>query len=73
MLTLDVGEDLLSLSWLAMREQDQIVERTDFAWEDVLLMEETRRHQLIGNKSLSDIHSHMVIHLMLSVSGGCIG
>lgn len=59
MLTLDVGEDLLSLSWLAMREQDQIVERTDFAWEDVLLMEETRRHQLIGNKSLSDIHSHI--------------
>ena len=59
MLTLDVGEDLLSLSWLAMREQDQIVERTDFAWEDVLLMEETRRHQLIGSKSLSDIHSHI--------------
>lgn len=58
-LTLDVGEDLLSLSWLAMKEKGSNVARTDFAWEDTMLVEEGSRSKVLGQKSLTDLHAHI--------------
>lgn len=58
-LTLDVGEDLLSLSWLAMKEKGGMNLRTDFAWEDVMLVEENTRNRFRGQKPLTDLHAHI--------------
>lgn len=58
-LSLDVGEDLLSLSWLAMKEKGGGSVRTDFAWEDTLLVDEKSRNRVLGQKPLTDLHAHI--------------
>ena len=58
-LTLNTGEDLLSLSWLAMLDKGKDVGRTDFAWEDTLQFDEKSRNLYMGQKSLTDLHAHI--------------
>lgn len=58
-LTLDVGEDLLALSWLAMKEKDGKKKRTDFVWEDTMLVDEDSRNRMMGQKTLTDLHAHI--------------
>ena len=58
-LTLDVGEDLLSLSWLAMIELNRKDQRTDFAWEDTLLTDENSFKKLVRQRSFTDLHAHI--------------
>lgn len=58
-LTLDVGEDLLSLSWLAMKDKGGGGVRTHFAWEDTMLVDEKSRNRVLGQKPLTDLHAHI--------------
>lgn len=58
-LTLYVGEDLLTLSWLALKEKNAVDCRTDFVWEDILTIDQVHKNLLIGQKPLSDLHSHL--------------
>lgn len=58
-LTLYIGEDLMTLPWLAMKETNKISDRTDYAWEDTLSIDGESRKSLIGNQSLTDLHAHL--------------
>lgn len=59
MISLLVSEDLLSLSWLALKEKDNVEDRTDFVWEDTLPITAVEWNAMSKGKSLSDIHSHL--------------
>lgn len=59
MISLPVSEDLLSLSWLALKEKDDIDGRKDFIWEDTLPITAAEWKALSKGKSLSDLHSHL--------------
>lgn len=59
MISLLVSEDLLSLSWLALKEEDNVEDRTDFVWEDTLPITAVEWNAMSKGKSLSDIHSHL--------------
>lgn len=59
MISLPVSEDLLSLSWLAKEEKDDVIGRTDFVWEDTLPITAVDWNALSKGKSLSDLHSHL--------------
>lgn len=54
-----VGEDLLALTWLAGKENDSANRREDFVWEDTIKIEDKSWKELMGNKPLYDIHSHI--------------
>lgn len=58
-LTLYVGEDLMTLPWLAIKEKNNTSDRTDYAWEDILPIDGRSRKSLIGNQSLTDLHAHL--------------
>lgn len=59
MISLPVSEDLLSLSWLALKEKDDVDGRKDFVWEDTLPITAAECKALSKGKSLSDLHSHL--------------
>lgn len=59
MISLPVSEDLLSLSWLALKEKDDVDGRKDFIWEDTLPITAAEWKALSKGKSLSDLHSHL--------------
>ena len=59
MISLPVSEDLLTLSWLALKEKDNVEDRTDFVWEDTLPITSVEWNTVSKGKSLSDIHSHL--------------
>lgn len=59
MISLPVSEDLLSLSWLAWEEKDDIDGRKDFVWEDTMPITAADWNALTKGKSLSDLHSHL--------------
>ena len=59
MISLPVSEDLLSLSWLAFKEKDDVDGRKDFIWEDTLPITAAEWSALSKGKSLSDLHSHL--------------
>ena len=59
MISLPVSEDLLSLSWLAMEEKNDVTGRNDFVWEDTLSLSAAEWNALSKGKSLSDLHSHL--------------
>ena len=58
-LTLYVGEDLITLPWLAMKEKNSSSDRTDYAWKDTLSIDGKSRKSLIGNQPLTDLHAHL--------------
>ena len=59
MISLPVSEDLLSLSWLALEEKNDVAGRKDFVWEDTLSITAAEWNALCKGKSLSDLHSHL--------------
>ena len=59
MISLPVSEDLLTLSWLALKEKDNLEDRTDFVWEDTLPITSVEWNAVSKGKCLSDIHSHL--------------
>lgn len=59
MISLPVSEDLLTLSWLALKEKDNVEDRTDFVWEDTLPITSVEWNAVSKGKSLNDIHSHL--------------
>ncbi len=59
MMTQNVGEDLLTLSWLADKEKGRTDERYNFVWEDTIGIELRDWNAVVGGKRLCDIHSHL--------------
>ena len=59
MISLLVGEDLLSLSWLAWKEKSKPFVRTNFVWEDTIPLTFFEGRLVTGNRGLSDLHSHI--------------
>jgi len=59
MISQSIGEDLLTLTWLAGKEKNNITMRDDFVWEDTIKIEDKSWKDLMGNNPLYDIHSHI--------------
>lgn len=59
MITQKVGEDLLTLSWLADEEKKSPRIRKDFVWEDTIRIEQSEWQQITENKRLCDLHAHL--------------
>ena len=59
MITQKVGEDLLTLSWLADEEKGTPRIRKDFVWEDVIGIEQSEWLKITENKRLCDLHAHL--------------
>ena len=59
MMTQNVGEDLLTLSWLADKERRRTGNRYDFVWEDTIGIERSDWNTVAEGKRLCDIHSHL--------------
>lgn len=59
MMTQKVGEDLLTLSWLANEEKNSPRIRKDFVWEDTIHIEHSEWQQITKNKRLCDLHAHL--------------
>lgn len=58
-LTRDVGEDLLTLAWLAKEEMNARKERRQFTWEDQIPIQKTAWNQYVGCTAMCDIHAHL--------------
>ncbi len=58
-LTRFVGEDLLTLSWLAKTEIDKEHERQTFTWEDQIPIQKNEWNEYVGRSSLIDLHAHL--------------
>lgn len=59
MITQKVGEDLLTLSWLADEEKNSPRIRQDFVWEDTIHIEQSEWQKITENKRLCDLHAHL--------------
>lgn len=58
-LTRYVGEDLLSLSWLAMKEIKTRKKRRNFTWEDQIPIQTEEWYKYVGCTMMTDLHSHL--------------